>query len=157
MIPFVIQIYSIVQPQHHEDRAKIPNLPTELLKGETGWWDRSYERHIVTRRLLSKVISLACPWAFQASQRTFCKVHSCQCTFVYGKRARFFGFPRAIRIRVTFKWSAYLAPCCELWQLELSACEYELARRAQCHSRPLGGALLWGERWHAPPNPAPPL
>lgn len=67
------------------------------------------------------------------------------------------GCPCVIRIIVTFKWSAYLALRCELWHRELSAGGYKLARRAECglarrtpcHSRPLGGALLREQRWHA--------
>lgn len=35
MILFVIQMYFIVKPQHHEGSAKIQKLSSELLKGET--------------------------------------------------------------------------------------------------------------------------
>lgn len=158
MTLFVIQISPIVQPQHHEGRAKIQKLSSKLPKGETDWWDKDFERHIVVLLLLGKVISLSCPWAFQASQQTFRRETSIPLEiYVHGGKLLPNACPYVIRIIVTFKWSAYLALCCELWQSELSAFGYELARRAgcglarraPCHSRPLRGAVLWGERWHA--------
>ena len=152
-----------MQPQHREGRAKTQKLSGELVKGETDCFDKSFEKTYCNTAAPHKGY-LPLPSLSDSSKSADIlpsKVHLCRYRFkyiyiyIYRERA---GEPLpndcpfVIRIIVTFKWSAYLALWCELWQWELSACGYKLARRAgcglarraPCQSRPLGGALLRG-------------